>query len=950
MVRGTTRKERLGLLLIAGCAALLLPTTAVAQSAIAGQVTDSTGGALPGVSIEAASPALIEGSRTAVTDGQGRYTIDNLRPGTYRVVFSISGFTSVVHEGIELTANFTAPINVQMKVGALSESITVSGQSPLVDVQRTASQQVLTREQMDVLPTGRNNWSVGMTLPAITSRTSAGGAVSDVGGIGGGQQAYLTIHGSSIGDSRVEVDGMDVNSGLGSGNNTSVYFDDGAFQELAFQTVGGTAESQVSGVVVNMIPKDGGNLLTGSGVATYSAKSLYSSNYSNDLAAKGLLTPSEMKQLWDYNASVGGPLKEKRLWFFGSVRFWGSDKTIASTFSQPGVNESGQYTYLNKLESYLGRVTAQLNQRNKVSAFYNWMPRHRPYINTSAGINSAVNYSVNGTMKAETMLPFVAQAKWTSTLTSHMLLEGGYSINHYKFYTFNQDFITPGAIKKTDSILSTQWNAGDGDTTFDSELQNYVARFSYATGSHAFKSGFQFQNGMSGTVTTRNGDLYQQYQNGRPFQVTVSNTPIDDTRSNLDGAVGIFLQDQYTFGRLTVNGGIRYDWLRNSIPEQTSRAGRFVPARTFAAVSVPDWKNWSPRVGLALDVFGNARTALKFSYGRYIAQEVAGYAARYNPLGTQNDPRTWTDPNGDDIAQDSEIGPSRNAAFGLAAGSVRPDPSLKRAYNDLVNVGVQHQLFRNVSISGAFYHRNYANLRWTNNLLVSFSDYTPIAIPDPRGNGETITIYNLAPAKNGLVQNVDQTSENTMTYNGFDIAVSSRFRRGGTLIAGMSSGLTRANTCQVADPNGAVPATSGLRFCDQSAFDIPYDKNFKVSGAYPLLYGIMASASLQSLPGLPRVITYVVSRTQVPNLTLSSVTVQLNAPGTSYLPRLNQLDLKFSKSITFGRSRLQPELGIFNVANSATYLSQNNAFGTALDRVQSILDGRVVRFGVQVGF
>ena len=152
----------------------------------------------------------------------------------------------------------------------------------------------------------------------------------------------------------------------------------------------------------------------------------------------------------------------------------------------------------------------------------------------------------------------------------------------------------------------------------------------------------------------------------------------------------------------------------------------------------------------------------------------------------------------------------------------------------------------------------------------------------------------------------------------------------------------------MAEPNCAVPGTSGLRFCDQSDMDIPFDKNFKLSGAYPLPYGITASASFQSVPGLSRLITYVVSRTQVPNLTLSSVTVQLNEPGSSYLPRLNQLDLKFSKNIRYKGIRIQPELGIFNVANSDTYLSQNNAFGPALDRVQSILDGRVVRLGAQV--
>ena len=941
----TTRwSPSLAPLVLAGSITLFLPAPATAQSAIAGQVTDDTGALLPGVTVEAASPALIEGSRVAVTDGQGRYTIEALRPGSYRVTFTMQGFSRIVRDGIELVTNFTAPVSVQMKVGAVEETITVTGQSPLVDVQRTSSQQVLTREVLDALPTGRNNWSVGMTLPAVSSRTAAGGAVSDVGGLGGGQQAYLVVHGSQVADARVEVDGMDVNSGLGSGNNTSVYFDDGAFQELTFETIGGTAESQISGVVVNMIPKDGGNTFRGSGFATYANNAFYSSNYSEELKQQGLLAPPDMNRLWDYNASGGGPLKHDRLWFFGSLRFWGTDRTVPLTFSQPGVPPQDQYPYINRLKSYLGRITTQVNTRNKFSAFYNWMPRQRPYINTSSGLNTAVSYAPSGTMWAPTLTPYVGQAKWTSTVSNRMLLEGGYSINHYSFATLYQPFIAADAIKKVDTVRSTQWNAGDGDTVFVSELQNAVVKFSYVTGSHSFRAGLQHQWGYTKTTTAIHGDLFQQYQNGAPFQVTVYNTPIDGVRSDLDAATGLFVQDSWTFHRLTVNGGLRFDYLKNSVPAQTSGAGAFVPQRDFATIDLPDWSNWSPRIGLAYDLLGDARTALKFSYGRYIAQEVASYASRYNPLGSQTDARTWTDANRDDIAQLDEIGPSRNAAFGLAIGSTTPDPGLERGYNTLYNFGVQHQLFSRMSLTAAFYRRSYANLRWVNNLLTTHADYSIVNIADPRGNGETIAVYNLNPAKQGQVRNVDENSDlNSNAYNGFDVSMNARFGRGGTLIAGMSSGLTRGDNCEVEDPNS-------LRFCDQNELAIPFDKNFKLAGSYPLPWDISASAVFQSVPGLPRNITDVVTRAQVPALTLSSVTVPLSAPGEQYLPRLNQLDVKFGKTFRYRAGRIQPQLGIFNVSNEATVLSQNNSFGPTLDRVQSILDGRVVRLSVQIDF
>ena len=255
-------------------------------------------------------------------------------------------------------------------------------------------------------------------------------------------------------------------------------------------------------------------------------------------------------------------------------------------------------------------------------------------------------------------------------------------------------------------------------------------------------------------------------------------------------------------------------------------------------------------------------------------------------------------------------------------------------------------------MAGGYYRRDYRNLLYTDNLRTTHDDYTLIEIPDPRGNGQTLPIYNLNPAKLGQVSNYDTNSaENRRVYNGFDISLNVRFGQGGSLLAGFSSGLTRERTCQVDDPNGNVAGgASGLRFCDQGEFDIPFDKNFKLAGSYPLPWGIAASAVFQSVPGLPRTLTYVVSAAQVPNLTVSSVTVALTQPGETYLPRLNQLDFKVTKSIRYRTVRVRPEVGIFNVTNTATVQAQNNSFGPNLDRIQAILDGRVIRLGVQVDF
>jgi hypothetical protein len=248
----------------------------------------------------------------------------------------------------------------------------------------------------------------------------------------------------------------------------------------------------------------------------------------------------------------------------------------------------------------------------------------------------------------------------------------------------------------------------------------------------------------------------------------------------------------------------------------------------------------------------------------------------------------------------------------------------------LYNVTIQQQLLSRVSVTAGYFYRRYQNFVWTNDLLTDFDSYTTVDIADPLNVGETRTVYNLKPQFNGLVQNVDQnTPTDTNRYQGYEIGVSARFGRGGTLLAGLASGRTRNQACDVEDPNR-------LRFCDQTAFDMPWLTQGKISGSYPLPWDISASMVFQSLPGTPRTVTYTVTRAVVPTLTLSSVSATLSKPGTLYTDRLNQVDLKFSKAIHYRRTKIVPEVGIFNAGNVATVLSQNNAYGPLLNNVQSV--------------
>ncbi len=331
--------RRTGLISIGFLLALAVASTASAQSAITGVVSDDSGAIMPGVTVEVASPALIEQTRTAVTDAAGAYRITDLRPGTYKVTFTLPGFNTLVREGLDLPSEFVATVNAQMKVGGLEETITVSGASPVVDVASTMQRTVLSREQIESLPTGRSFQSLAATVPALAP---AGSGRFDVGGASQMWQGTVVAYGSLQGDTALEVDGMSVMTLLNSGSIAGVYHNQGAYQEMSYQVVAGSAESQTGGVRINMIPKEGGNRFGFDFLAMYSNENFRSSNIDDDLKNRGLQSAGNLKEIWDYNGGFGGPIMRDRLWFYHSTRKWGTSNYIANQTFPDGSQAVGR--------------------------------------------------------------------------------------------------------------------------------------------------------------------------------------------------------------------------------------------------------------------------------------------------------------------------------------------------------------------------------------------------------------------------------------------------------------------------------------------------------------------------------------------------------------------------------------------------------------------------------
>src|SRR5437762_181132 len=321
-VRRSAMLRRLvtGLLSAVVCV-VVLPAAALAQSQFNGQVKDESGAVLPGVTVEASSPALIERSKSAVTDSNGRYTILDLRQGTYKITFSLTGFSTIVRDGVELPANFVSTINAEMKVGALEETITVSGQTPLVDVTQAARTQVITRDIIDTLPTTRNIQSIGQLVPGVRMGNP------DVGGTQQTEQTRPRLHGIAANNTVNYVDGMNVNSQEVS--QSQAYLNDALNAEVSVVTAAQPAEIQSGGFRTNTIPKDGGNIASGAVFLGGSDGNWQSSNIDAYLRSQNISSANGISHIQNFNGSLGGPLRKDRLWFFLAARHVSTDTTVA---------------------------------------------------------------------------------------------------------------------------------------------------------------------------------------------------------------------------------------------------------------------------------------------------------------------------------------------------------------------------------------------------------------------------------------------------------------------------------------------------------------------------------------------------------------------------------------------------------------------------------------------
>jgi hypothetical protein len=979
-----------------------LPTAAFAQggggASITGVVRDTSGAVLPGVTVEASSPVLIEKMRAVATDGTGQYRIVDLRPGSYTIAFTLTGFNTVRREGIELTGSFTATVNAEMRVGSIEETITVTGESPIVDVQTVGQERVLTKDVLDAVPAGRNHANFAILIPGMNGTT-------DIGGSNNLNMSSLSVHGGSGTDQRVHIDGLPIGNAAGQGESSNFMPDMSSTQEITVNYSGASAEQAFGGVQINLVPREGSNNFSGTFFATGMNSSMQGDNYTPELQAAGLRVPNSIKYLYDVNPGGGGPILKDKLWFYSAARWQSTMNYLAGLYENKNAGDPTKWTYEPDLsrqavlplkqENVNLRLTWQATSRHKFTAFADFQDRLWDQMSATRSPESAQHYDFPQNR--------VTTVSWTSPLSSRLLLDvrasdlvqGWRDRYPQQGFTGPLEFGEPLAEVYRSLISVTEQGgsipgllyrgAGNASATqpfikVKGWIANTQASLSYVTGAHAMK--FGFIDTWGDRNVNYNDTIYNlryRFRDGVPNQLTQQATPFGFVNS-MDAEVGVYAQDKWTMKRLTLNLGARLDYFKMSFPEQHLGPGRLVPDRniTFPAIDYISWKDLSPRLGAAYDLFGTGTTALKVNIARYVLGQrlTNDYTNFGNPVNALANlvPRSWTDVDRDytpdcDLLNplaNGECGILSNVNFGKPIPTTTSDPAMltgwgKRPDQWEFSAGVQHQLLPRVGVDLGYFRRSYGAFTVIDNRLVAPSDYSPFSITapiDPRlpdGGGYVVGgLYDLNPNKVGQVDNYFTLASNYGKqidhWNGIDATVNARLRDGVLLVGGLSTGRRTTDNCDVVTK---IDNPSPLYCHVQEAFRT----QVKLLGSYTVpKVDVQVSATFQSLPGPEIQANYIATNAMVlPSLGrplsggAANVTVNIVEPGTMYGERANLLDLRFAKIIRVDRTKTSVSLDLYNALNSSDVRSVNNNYAAWLVP-QSIVLARFIKVGVQFDF
>jgi hypothetical protein len=923
---------------------------------LVGKAADDQGAVLPGVTVTLTGPAVM-GAQTAVTNERGVFRFPAVPSGTYKVTFQLQGFATLVRDGVVVPVRQTVTLDAALKVAALQESVTVSGESPVVDLENAKVGARLDQQTLQMVPTSRSLFGSTTVLPGMVMGRQ------DPAGINAATSTGMVAHGAA----NYNLNYFGVTADTPQNYGSMYYMDFNSAEEISVDTAAMGAEiGGGGGANINIIPKSGSNKVKGTFYYSGTGKALAGENVDDALRAQGVTAGTRLLKLNDINGDAGGPILRDRLWWFGSAREY---TTYEQVIGFPK-------DFKSNLRNYSARTNYQLGTGNQLSGFWTYNRKFQP--NRGAGSTQPNPVSTINQQSPKNLF----NLNWTSVLSQARFLEisSTYFHMHWPSRYADEFFDLPEA-QRTPTMQNLTTNVFfDGPEPTGERLrdayryQTNIAFTQYLDGllgaSHQIKTGFENWYGWGSDGFDIFGDTRLQFRNDangvpQPNQILAYNTPLVQKTHMRNFAA--FVQDRLSYPRVSLNLGLRYSFYDGYLPEQSGGGGRWYPETTYPKLDAGfNWSTLAPRASGVLKLTGDGRNVAKASYSRYYEGMYTGeFADVINPntinttgLATY---RWFGDANRNGIVDTGEFDP-------VPLSTVQPrlnriDPKLKDPNTDEITFGYQRELAANLGFSALWVQRWFNNVTVDQEIGIPVSGYTPQVFTDPgpdnlinTGDDRPITLYNVLTQYRGQNVSLHTNFPGTQRYKGLELSLSKRLSNRWQLMG--SYVWSRLDGDIVVDPNNpnvTIPTHAQGR----GANDQPHA--FKLIGAYQAPLGINVGLNYQSLSGLPY------DRQFRATLTQGATTVRAEERGVYRADFLNLFSLKVDKTFrVHEHANLSGFLEVHNVLNSnATQnnigtLTQSFASQAAFDaarattsyfgRAQEILAPRIVKLGVKFVF
>jgi hypothetical protein len=958
------------------------------------KAVDDQGAVMPGVTVTLTSPVLPK-EIAGVTDASGVFQVPGLTPGTYTVKFTLQGFQTFVREDVVVRQGQTASVEVPMKVGSLTEAVTVKGESPVVDTRTVGSKTNIDSALLETTPGGKDIWNIlEYKAPGVVVESP------DVGGNQGGLQRSMSARGTPNGQKTQMLNGVNVNDPAAQGFSMNYYIPS-AFENIQVSTGAQDISVGTGGVFINMVTKSGTNTIKGQALQTYQGKNTQASNVNAEQQAAGLRPDANSSdRITNSNIQLGGPMLKNKLFYFGSLNYQATNVRVAGfpavvpPYIQTQLSDTSQLDTTAILAGE-GKLTYQMNGANRFEGYLSKQRYDKP--NRDSFINNTFTTQDSNSKELDTFV--IAQLAYNRVLTDRMFLDSKVSYNNTNFPLYQK---TDMQSILDNSTVTRFRNRASSQVMFRRRVQ-FLANWQYylpqfAGGRHEFKGGFDNGYTPEDVDTTRVDDVnlvFTSLPTPAPVTVNIFNSPLHQRRAVMTSA--LYGQDSYTVGRLNVVGGLRWERVEGYLPAQVTPTSRYFPdGLVFQGVTIggvvqnytvkksfdevrhdPLWHDFAPRIAGTYDLTGRGKTVIKASWGKYLDQISTGTPP--NPNANINQVYTWNDLNGDLLFQPGNAAWDGLKYVGGEFGNLTQtnnlavatfDRSLRRPYRNETTISVDHELFPDFLLSVAYLHTRERDVQGTidNSIDLWDSQYTKIDVKDPgrdgradTGDEQFITVYN---QNAGVVSSTKTINDDRLAahYNGIDIVANKRFSRGWTLLGGYTYSRTHVDLTSLSNPNNAFVNAAGESGGRRH--------NLKASGSYELPRHVLVAANFRLQSGLPITRTWAVptcSTTVTSNCTRQGLTVNAEPRGSVELPWLPTLDLRGGTFVNLGGNRLEFSIDVYNVTNENTVYGVRTNTGLASIRAggdfaapitqisaflspTQVLAPRVARFNITYSF